>query len=326
LVPLKLLYLTINEQISSFESGVSKKLNNKIIALKAYTSYCILLNASVSNLHNEIKLLNENDWLIHIEIGVQEANKGYLNILDCDRLFYKKLAQFIQEKNFNFDRIVCRYPFASLGLYSFVKCFKNKVAFEHNTKELEEQKLYVSKKKYAKFGFRPSQFFFWLQEKVSPMYFEKFLAPKIFNYAFIGLCVTSEIASYQKERNSSYKTFVSSNFYNVKSVPLSTSVYNGKDGLTFGIIITSHANWYGIERLLKSFAIYQDKYKLVIAGIEPDDAYINQLKVDNKIVKNFSLIGKLFWFFSIVYNWSKLCFNLKNKRKYCIWNTSCNWI
>src|SRR5690606_37863723 len=119
------------------------------------------------------------------------------------------LQNFIKH-NLHFDRIIFRYPNASEGLRNFSKAFYKKIVFEHNTKELEELRLQISAKNYVKFSLRPSQFFYWYQEKRYPLYAEKCISKKIMKNAFAGACVTTEIASYEKARFAGYRTFVSS--------------------------------------------------------------------------------------------------------------------
>jgi hypothetical protein len=288
-----ILYLSINEQLSSKENGVSKKLISKVEALGKYCSGCILLNAIYTTHHTDVKILEKGNLFSEIEIGVKEANTGYLNKINCDKLFYKKLGDYIKEQNISCNRIIFRYPLASLGLLAFTKKNPGKIVFEHNTKEIEELQGSLSTKKHAPFSLRPSGFFYWLQEMVYPVYCEKRIAKKIFGYAYAGACVTSEIARYEQKRNPAYRTFVSSNFYTVSEASLSTSHYKEGDILTLGIITSTTAPWYGLDRLLKSFAIYQDNYKLIIAGIEKDNTYITGLLKKYKITKNVDLLGKI---------------------------------
>lgn len=288
-----ILYLTLNEDLNSQESGVSRKLLSKVTAIKNLVSKCILLNANTSVLHNEIKLIEKNDLFVNIEIGVKKANIGYLNKIKCDKLFYTKLANFIKDNEFDFERIIFRYPYASLGLQLFANLFHKKIVFEHNTKEIEELNTEIGRKNYAPFSVRPSQFFFWLQEKKYPIYCERFVSKHIFAAAHSGSCVTTEIAKYEQKRNSTYKTFVSSNFYDVNSVALSENTYKKGDLLVFGMIVTTTASWYGLDRLLKSFSRVQDKYKLIIAGIDENDRAFKKMIEENKIKKNLTCLGKI---------------------------------
>lgn len=288
-----ILYLTINENITSQDEGVSKKLISKIKAIRKLCSNCILLNASLNLSHDEFKLIEKNEDFVNIEIGVKNANRGYLNKIKSDHLFYQKLGNYIIDNNILSDRIIFRYPFATGGLKLFAKRFYKKIVFEHNTKEIEELKLNISNKHFAKFSLIPSCFFYWYQEKIYPLFAERYLAPKIMNYAYAGSCVTTEIAEYEKKRNPGYKTFVSSNFYNFSNVPIATSVYNGTEMLSLGMIVSTTASWYGLDRLLKSYAPYQKKHKLIVAGINESDEKVKKLIIDNKISENICFLGKI---------------------------------
>jgi hypothetical protein len=288
------LYLTINEDISSAKGGVSNKLINKVRALRAQVQACHLLNARFTLEHDEIKELDNNHELNNIQIGVRNANKGYLNTINTDKIFYKKLTEYIIAKNYKQDRIIMRYPLASPGLLELAKAFDGTIVFEHNTKEAEEVKLSIGRKNYARFSLRPSKFFFWLSEKKLPLYFENNLAPKVFRYAHSGACVTSEIAAYEKKRCSDYRTFVSSNFYNVNETALIKRSYDpGKEPLCVGMIVTTTAAWYGLERLIRSFSKVQKDFRLLLAGIDPDNSELKSLLSRYKITENFSALGKL---------------------------------
>jgi hypothetical protein len=288
------LYLTINEDISSAKGGVSNKLLNKVRAIGTQVSGCTLLNARISLDHDEVKELSSNSELNDIQIGVQNANKGSLNTINTDKTFYKKLTDYIVAKNYKQDRIIMRYPLASPGLLHLAKNFSGKIVFEHNTKEGEEVKLSISRKNYAPFSLRPSKFFFWLNEKKIPLHFENHLAPKILGYAHSGACVTSEIAAYEKKRALGYRTFVSSNFYNISETTLIKRSYDpAKEPLCIGMIVTTTAAWYGLERLLRSFSKVQKNFRLVLAGIEPDNAELKSLLSKYNITENFFVPGKL---------------------------------
>ena len=289
-----ILYLTVNENITSEENGVSKKLAVKIEAIQRICTGSILLNANLSTEHQEIKLLFKNSTFISIEIGVKLLSKHYLNKIRQDKFFYNKLAVFIETSGLLKDRIIFRYPFASLGLLLFASKFKNKIVFEHNTKEVEELKMEINSKCYANFSLRPSRLFFWYEEKVHPIYCEKVISKRIFRLAHSGACVTSEIAKYESQRSKQYKTFVSSNFYNVSSARLSGSSYarNG-ELLTLGIIVTTTAAWYGLDRLFESFVNVKDKYKIIIAGIDRNESKMHDLLKKNDIQKNVEFLGKI---------------------------------
>jgi glycosyltransferase involved in cell wall biosynthesis len=288
-----ILYLTTNENISSGDEGVSKKLISKIKAIQKICPNSILLNANLNLSHNEFKLIEKNNYYINVEIGVKEANVGYLNKIKSDNLFYKKLGDYIQANTIPCDRIIFRYPFATSGLNYFTKKFNKKIVFEHNSKELEELCFNIENKRYAPFSIIPSRFFYWYQEKKYPIYAEKNLFREITAHACAGSCVTTEIAEYEKQRNPDYKTFVSSNFYDFSNIPLATSHYNGTEILSLGMIVTTMAPWYGLDRLLRSFAPFQKKYKLVIAGVSDTDQKIKKLITEYKISENICFLGKI---------------------------------
>lgn len=290
---ISLLYLTINETLSE-HGGVSNKLFNKVTALREEVKICNYLNAKILIDKDGLTEKNIKAGFKEIQIGVKKANKGYLNKVNSDILFYETLSSFLIDQDYKFDKIICRYPLASFGLLKFSKKFKNKIVFEHNAFELAEVRLHLQNKKSIKFSLRPSLFFYWLQEIELPVFAEKRLSKRIYLNAHSGACVTSAIAEYEKKICPSYKTFVSSNFYQVSLVNYRSVKWNyDNELLSLGFIVTNFAPWYGVERLLRSFSKVQLKYKLYLAGIDPDDAYLKKLLKNNNITSNFYCAGKL---------------------------------
>src|SRR3954471_7231219 len=104
-LPVHILYLTINENITSEKEGVAKKLLAKVSAIQKISASCCLLNASMSLAHNEIITAGQTDQLLNIEIGVKDANAGYMNKIKSDRLFYEKLSAYIADNKLPFSRI-----------------------------------------------------------------------------------------------------------------------------------------------------------------------------------------------------------------------------
>jgi glycosyltransferase involved in cell wall biosynthesis len=288
-----ILYLTVNENITSEKEGVAKKLLAKVAAIQSISSSCRLLNAIINYGHNDTVTLTSTGTFINIEIGVKQANEGLLKKIKSDVLFYEKLAAYIEQNQISFDRIIFRYPFVTKGLKHFCERFDKKVVFEHNSKEIEEQRLVVNNKQYGKFGIFPSQFFYWYQEKVYPLYAEKYLFKATTDHAFAGSCVTREIAGYEKKRNPAYRTFVSSNFYDVSAASISSSHYEEDIPLALGMIITTTAPWYGLERLLRSFSKVQEDYRLIVAGIAADNDYVQKLLQKYRIIRHVRFLGKL---------------------------------
>lgn len=289
---LSILYLTINETITA-HGGVSNKLFSKVEALSIEVKSCVFLNAKMSFENDSASEKSLKQGFSEVVIGVKEANTGYLNKIKSDILFYKKLAVYLERNQISFDRIIFRYPFASKGLKNFCEHFDRKIVFEHNSKEIEEQRLAISNKRYVRFGIFPSRFFYWYQEKIYPVYAEKYLFKGITRHAYAGSCVTREIADYERRRNRAYKTFVSSNFYDVSTASLSQSHYEEGTMLTLGMIVTTTAAWYGLERLLRSMSPVQEQYKLVIAGIAPEEPFIQKLLEEHGIKKNIIFLGKI---------------------------------
>src|ERR1041385_193868 len=159
---MRLIYLTINESIDPDKGGVSNKLLSKVSVIKNKVEFCKFVNAVPSTENDAVKESVINDLLMQLEIGTNTAD-------DRDLAFYDKITQYIMAQNWNFDRMIIRYPFASRGLLKFSEKFMKKIVFEHNTKEIEEIKLHIARKRYAPFSIRPSEFRFWYNEKKLPL-------------------------------------------------------------------------------------------------------------------------------------------------------------
>jgi hypothetical protein len=284
---MRVLYITINESIDNNNGGVSNKLLSKVSAINKKVDFCKYINAKPDKMHTEIRETIVNDICTQVEIGVEQEDQ------QDDVSFYNKLSEFITKKEWLVDRIIMRYPFASNGLLEFSARHHKKIVFEHNTKEVEELKLHIARKRYASFSFRPSGFRFWYREKKLPLINERTLGPKIFDNAFAGACVTTEIAQFEHRRNPMYKTFVSSNFYNVKDSRIIQKTYNENETLCLGIIVTNMSSWYGLDRLLSSFSKYQSAYKLVLAGIEENNLILIDMISRYKISRNLIVTGKI---------------------------------
>jgi hypothetical protein len=283
---MRLVYLTVNENVDANSGGVSNKLISKVSAIQNKVDFCKFINAIPSGESDDLKETIVSDLIIQLEVGTNTQG-------DRDVLFYQRITEYLQKKNWDIDRIIIRYPFASQGLFEFSRKFMKKIVFEHNTKETEEIKMSIGRKRYAPFSIRPSEFRFWYKEKKLPLINERTIAPKIFDNAFAGACVTTEIAQFEKHRNPNYRTFVSSNFYNVKASQLIPRSYSGNERLSVGMIVTTMSSWYGLDRLLNSFAKFQNTFQLVIAGIETNNVILRDMIARYGIERNLIVMGKL---------------------------------
>lgn len=287
----KILYLTIGEILSA-SSGVANKLLTKVRALRGEVDECSYLNATLSVQHDELRRRSIEKGIHELEIGVKRKTTGYLNFIRWDVEFYRVLAEVIAEE-YQVDKIIFRYPLAGYGLQRFTKRFRNKIVFEHNAIEIEEVKLLLKKRK-VDFSLRPSLFLYWFQEMKWPAVSEKLLAPVALRNAHSGACVTSEIADYQRRRARGYRTFVSSNFYKISDVELVPVEWDARnEKLCMGFIVNTLAPWYGIDRLFRSFAPVQEKYKLILAGIDPNNAQLQEMVEKYKLGPHFICVGRL---------------------------------
>lgn len=96
---------------------------------------------------------------------------------------------------------MCFVQISNVEYRAFKVCKNpNAVVFEHNTKELEEAVLNVTKlKSKISFSLRPSIFFNYIEQIILPVYIERRRTKKVLQYAKAGVCVTHELAEYEKE-------------------------------------------------------------------------------------------------------------------------------
>ena len=285
----RIVYITINELIDPTKGGVSNKLLTKVAAVNRQCGFCRLINVRKNASNDQLNEIVINDLVTEIEIGLK-GNEWDKN----DVVFYSRLSSYLELKFVNVVRLIMRYPYASMGLLYMSRRFYKKIIFEHNTKEIEEIRLEIKRKEFAAFSIRPSGFKFWYREKLMPIINERLLAPKIFANAYAGACVTTEIAAYESKRDKKYKTFVSSNFYDVKETICTLKSYNHEnEKLVLGMLVTTVSSWYGLERLLRSFAPYQRQFELIIGGLEASNPEIQRIITRYEITSGLQIAGRL---------------------------------
>jgi glycosyltransferase involved in cell wall biosynthesis len=150
-----------------------------------------------------------------------------------------------------------RYTFADSQLYELTKKWGRQMVFEHNTLEEEEAMLIQKKlwrtmpfsisKSYLKFTFET-----WIRQRTDESRWGK----KILQEGLGGICVTHEIAKYEKKRFPKYPTFVLPNCINIdsnKNHDLSKdSSKQNTDHQRWVMLIGSMAEWHGMDRLINS--------------------------------------------------------------------------
>lgn len=278
----QILYIFLGGNITANDSGVLKKVIAKVNALNSNETACDCISLS-----DEITEVKEYNQFIKV-IPYKNTVKGkYFRTFKSELSLYKELINWLKQYGKNYDVILFRYPMASWGLYQLVKAFPDKVVFEHNTKEREELHLELSKrKKSIPFSIKPGYFIYLFEVIFLPWFFEKYLAPKIFKKAKMGVAVTNEIAKYESERCNNYLTKVITNGIDVNSCKLHVeSPFN--NNLKLFMLIGYAAPWHGISRLVYSLEKYNGPVNITIDLIgsltQEDLDIIEKSKVKNKI-------------------------------------------
>lgn len=272
----KLLYIFLDETKSP---GVHKKVRSKIAKLNelGVSTKGIFLNTKIDKTH-----FNAEEKIQFIKLEVKPLpfiyNRRYFRDYKWlvqrnryDKTKYDLLASTID--NEDFDYILMRYPLGSKGLLNFVKKYKNKIVFEHNSKELVELGLSKDKNKTL--------------DKI--LQDEKVFGPKVIQNALGVTGVGNEVTEYELSRvpGTKIRSLVVPNGIDVESIPVRsipqlTSTYN----LLF--LTGSPSPWVGVDMVIQSLASYslKEKVKLFIVGPINDDLQklSNNLNLTDQVV------------------------------------------
>lgn len=281
--PLKIIFVSFIGDVIHTTKGFVKKDLEKVEALNNVDGVSCL-GVSFSD---EI----ENDYYYSDNFFVKKIPKSkrykffgswYQNILE-----FKNLSSFLDENNF--DVALFRYVIASRSLYKLTKRHKNKIIFEHNCFEYEEELLGITnRRKELKFSLKPGYFFYYLEGKVWPLFCEKYYGPKIRSLAKAGFSVTKEIAIHEQSLSKNYKNLVVTNGIKYNSSLLQNPpLYNGRE-LNLFMLLGTGAPWHGVDRLLIGLTNYKGKLKINIDIIgyyyESDLIFSKKLGLGNQVL------------------------------------------
>lgn len=185
-----------------------------------------------------------------------------------------KLIDRIIKKEKDVDFIYFRYPFSSWHLLRLVKKYLGKFIFEHQTKELDEIKLFQKERKE-----------FWSQ------YIQELLfAPLVLRHAKAVIGVTDEIAMYEKKRALGNKlvTKTIGNGIDVDSIPLrNPPLYDGTE-LSLIFVSGYPSPWHGVDRIIRGIANYSGSVNInlyIIGPVVPEvKSLVNKLRVKKNVL------------------------------------------
>lgn len=280
---MKLLYLFFGDDFSKTD-GVTNKLFSKIEALNQYTEFCHLV--SFSDKVKELTQWNDTTFIYPI----QKIPKGkYFHTYKGRKELFDSVLDFLDKHSSKYDKIMMRYPLADAHSNRLFK--KYKIAVEHNTIEESEMKVDVSIiHKGIPFSFKPGYFLYKLDRIKLPIYFEKHYAKKLLKNIPLGICVTKEIAAYEKSRYSKYHTEVITNGINTSKIKLRNKQ---KDNTIIKGFLLAGQNtpWHGIDRIIDSIFLYDKPKNFEIHLIGAIDSSYEEIIYEKKI-KNIFIHSK----------------------------------
>lgn len=251
---MKVLYIYLDNVTSL---GVVKKVKSKIklLSKSGIEIEGIFLNRKIQSARFE-----DNISFVPLSIPVLPLlfNRRYirnfkLHFQNNHDLKYLYKALNIEVAKREFDVILFRYPISNKYLYRFCKKYKNKIVFEHNTKELVELQLNDKRD---------------LDYKNELKYGSKVLSN---SRGIIG--VGHEVVQYQLERSNcpDLSNAVIPNSIEVDELKTRDIPYFDEISYNFLFLTGSPSSWVGIDIVLKSLSEFKDvskKINLYIVGKE----------------------------------------------------------
>ncbi len=196
----------------------------------------------------------------------------FLKLLKCINRTYQEYVNICKKEINNYDMIYVRYNPLYPGFINFVKNFRKKIIFEHNSIEIEEYKSNKSKLKVI---------------------FSKMFDKKIKNLALGYVCVSSQIFNFQKKiYNKNISGILITNGidvkkYKIKEVPK----YDGKN--INMIFVGNIRYWHGIERILEGIEKYNGKTNIIfnICGNINQEDYLKDIIKKMKKKDSIKMLG-----------------------------------
>lgn len=247
---MKVIYIFLD---STKSPGVLKKVKSKIKLLNAdgIEAEGIFLNKNIS-----ARAFNPDERITYVPLHIKELPffynrrfirnyKSHFAYNNIYRQLYAALDKELSGKEF--DLLLFRYPLANKYLLRFCNKYRNKIVFEHNSKELVELSL----------GNNGTTSLAYLNE-------QKYGA-HVLSRARAITGVGNEITTYEKERsgNTRIPACVIANAIEVASMPLRH--LPEFDGTTYNLLYVtgSPSPWVGIDIVLKSLGAYKTQIKFI---------------------------------------------------------------
>lgn len=259
---MKILYFAY---LGNFKStGVVKKIIHQIDML--HSQHVSIKGFFLYTSRNSSYILEKNPNIQLVRVHGRANEKETIKVIDR-----------IIKREKDVDFIYFRYPFVSWNLLRLVKKYPNKFIFEHQTKELDELKLFQKQRKG-----------FWRQ-----YIRELLLAPLVLRYTRASIAVTDEIAMYEQKRAVGNKlvTKTIGNGIDVNATPLrNPPLYDGTQ-LSLIFVGGFPAPWHGLDRIIRGIANYSGNVNITLYIIGNVVSEIEELVKRLGVEKNIVFIG-----------------------------------
>ncbi len=252
-------------------SGIIEKVYNQSIAMHElgfhYKTYIFIKKEQ----ENDIQLFKNIPYIKFITLDYFTKENSFIkNYIIIKKIFEEYKKTCIKESK-NFDYIYVRMNPLYPGFLKFIKKFKNKIIFEHNSIEIEEYKANNQKKKVL---------------------FSKLFDKIVRKYAIGFVSVSKEIYDYQYQlyhkKGLLIPNGIDVNSFKIRSIP-------NYDNLNLNMIFVGNIRyWHGIERIINALKNYNGEKNIIfnICGlINQDDDYLSPLI--NSVKKNNIIINLL---------------------------------
>ena len=198
-------------------------------------------------------------------VKVRPVVKGWFRSLRERVRFTQSLYHWSKTYSKDYDVLYVRaYRPTFFWLLFLYRC-RGKIITEHQTKEPEELMALWNENK---FGIRPSAMLSWLEHNVIPWYQEIFLGRIALMLTKNIVCVTHEIAEYEKKRSLIFKpvSYAIGNGINVDDfVAIPPKTFDGKElNLMMSIGGSTNTAWHGLDLLVKSIEAYRGKVQITL--------------------------------------------------------------
>lgn len=277
---MKILYLFLDGTRSP---GVLRKVKSKIRFMNSLGLDVtgIFMNRSVEKYH-----FNAEEKIVYLPLKI-EPLPGWFNrrfLRDWKwwfatnsylRQFYAQLDREIDRHPY--DLILFRYPLSNKFLYRFTRKHKNRIIFEHNSKELVEMNMSAEKNPAMRY-YIPAEIRY---------------APKVLGNARAIIGVGNTLIRYQLERSgrSDLAHTVIPNGIDVEPLKLRTPpAFTGT--WNFLLVTGSPSPWVGIDILLNSLAAYRGDEKVHLYLVGPHAPAVQKMVDELQLGSIVTLTGE----------------------------------